>query len=161
MGSDRLTAFRLTDFTIPLAVISNEKIASVIYEDNTPQAIPDVVNQFWIGITTGTDLVGCYQVEQKGQVLWQGHAHVLPEYRKEYSLEATKTAMRWCAENIPGLNTIICHIPTAHPNVVEHVLKAGMRKVGTIPQCYLFRGELVDIVILTITKEDIEKWEKS
>lgn len=161
MGSDRLSAYQITDFMEAYRVISNERIANEIYEDDAERKIPDVYNEFWIGVKAYDELIACYRVHQISAVVWQGHAHVLPQYRRKFSRDATHIALDWCVENVPNLKKIITVIPATFANVSSHLEFLGFEKEGTIKDSYLRLGALVDQYIYTITVSRIKeiKWE--
>lgn len=154
MGSNRINAFLITDYLIALSIIKDETIAKAIYEDGELFKIPDVVNEFWIGISLdGVGIIGCYRVHQLGTILWQGHAFMLPQFRKEYSVLATRAAIDFAFDKIPDLQKIMTCVPSLHENVLKHVKLCGFTEESVIKDSYLKNGQIYDRHFLSITKE--------
>lgn len=155
MGSNRLKAYQMSDYMEAYDILCNSKIASEIYEDGAERKFPDLLNEFWIGIASKEGIIGCYRVHKMGAVTWQGHAHILPQYRKKYSFDSTCTALQWCADRIPDLNKIITTVPACFPNVIHHLQSLDFEHEGTIKESYLRKGEIIDIEIYTISIQQI------
>lgn len=149
--------YRLTDFILPLHILQHEKIASVIYEDGAVLQIPDLVNEFWVGVNVNDQLIGCYQFNQVSAVVWEFHVRILPKYRKKYSLEATIKAFRWATDNINGLNKIYGYVPEVFVSAAAHCEKVGMKKEAFIEGSYLWKGKIIGQIFFSITVEEIRR----
>ena len=161
MGSDRIEAYRITDFLVPMSILGNKKIASEIYEDGAEiDQIPDLINQVWVGVKFNEEDAACYQVHQMSRLVWQLHARVLPEYRLKYANKISQTALVWCAKNIPDLERIVCLVPKCHRNVILHARRVGLTCEGLIRNSYLKNGSVYDTTIYSISKDKILEMEK-
>lgn len=150
MGGDRLKVYRITDFMTPLVILENPKIAKDIHEDDLHQPFPNVVDEFWIGLSVSGYTFACFRVHQLSRHVWQVHAYVLPNYRQKYAFEAAKLAKQWAWENIPMLKTLITIVPACHPNVRGFVTRMGFEFVGKLEKSYTKNGKLEDILIFSI-----------
>lgn len=150
-----MRAFRITDFALASSIIIDEGIASAMYEDGGEFTIPDVINEYWTGIEHEGDIIGCYRSHQVYGRMWQGHAAMLPKFR-DHSIEATKCALKWCAENIIDFEKFLVCVPAPFQNVFDHCMLVGFEHEGTIKECYMRGGKLVDVHHFTITKSAIE-----
>lgn len=159
MGSDRLEAYRITDFVIPMKILSNPTIAKDIYEDGSHDIIPNVVDEYWVGIRQYDLTFACYRIHQMTSVMWQIHARVIPQYRKPYSRKASCLALKWCAENIKGIRTITCMVPKCHRDVMLFVRRIGFHFCGTIQDSYVKNQLLVGTDIFSINVDKIRKLE--
>jgi hypothetical protein len=150
-----MRAFRITDFMLASSIIVEEKIAAAMYEDGGGFTIPDVVNEYWVGVEHEDHVIACYRAHQVYSTFWQGHAAVLPKYR-DHSIGATNTALKWCAENIQNFQKFLVCVPAPFQNVFDHCTLVGFEHEGTIKECYMRDGKLVDVHHFTITKAAIE-----
>ena len=147
--------FRITDFMIPLLILQNERIAAVIYEDGAKLQIPDVVNQFWVGAKANDKVIGCYQFNHVSAVVWEIHIRILPQYRKDYSIEASKGALKWAFENIPNLHKIIGYVPEVYKHAAQHCLNIGMKQEAYLAESFLLQGEIIGQKYFSITHREM------
>lgn len=157
MGSDRLEAYRITDFIIPMHILSNPAIANAIYEDGSHDIIPNVVDEYWIGIKQDNKTFACFRVHQMTSVMWQIHARVIPQYRREYSRRAAYLALKWSADNIKSLRTVVCMVPKCHRDVALFVRRVGFNFCGTIQESYKKNNILVGTDIFSINIDKIKE----
>lgn len=155
MGGDRIEAYRITDFVIPLSILTNPAIANSIYEDGDHDIVPNVVDEFWVGVRKNGTTFGCFRVHQMTSVMWQIHARIIPCYRRKYSRIAANLALRWCAENIKSLRTITCMVPKCHRDVALYVRRVGFSFCGCIQESYKKNDLLVGTDIFSINIEKI------
>lgn len=156
MGSDRLEAYRITDFAVPMWIMDEDTISEAIYEDGADRnEIPNIVDEYWIGIRKGNYVFACFRVHQMSSVTWQIHARVLPEYRKDYSMRSAIMALKWCYDNIHKLRTIICLVPKCHRDVALFVRRVGFEYCGTVRQSYFKNNDLMNTEIFSINTDKI------
>lgn len=152
MGCHRINIKRITDLAIPLRILSNEIIASEIYEDGAKLDVPDIVYEYWVSASLENDVIGCYRIHSMGAVLWQIHARILPGYRQRWAIKASKKLLIWAAENIPNIQLLMCFVPICHKNVAMHCKQVGFRRCGTLPDSYIRNAKLIDQDIYAIDK---------
>lgn len=157
LGSDRIVVYRITDFMTPIVILENPIISRDIHEDGASREFPNVVDEFWIGVAETGFTFGCFRVHPMSRTVWQIHARILPNYRSRYAEISAKLALKWCFDNIPDIQIIICLVPQAHKNVDLFVRRVGFSKVGTLEKSYLKNGKLVDIKIYQIRGEKCQQ----
>lgn len=150
MGSDRLEVFRITDFMTALIILENPIIARDIHEDGVNKEFPDVVNEFWIGVSDYGFTFACFRVHQMGRAVWQIHARVLPNYRSKFGEKAAHLALEWAFAYIPDIEVIVCLVPQCFRNVDLFVRRIGFKKVGLLERSYLRDGKLEDMKLYQI-----------
>jgi RimJ/RimL family protein N-acetyltransferase len=100
-----------------------------------------------------------YNIHPHNSVTLEIHAHVLPEYRKQYSLETGDLVLKWIIEEGPEqYKKVIAQIPTCYPNVINFTLAHGFKKEGINRKSDIIDGILYDQVMLGITREEIEDY---
>ena len=154
----RMNIYRITDFLIPCAILNNETIASVIYEDGAAFTIPDVVNNYWLGIDIGKyQTIGCYQFNPVSAIMWEIHIRILPQFRKEYAVNATRLALTWAADNIKDLHKVIGYIPEVFGSAIAHCIRVGMTQEAYLAESYLRDSKIVGQQLFSITIEKIRR----
>ena len=146
--------FRITDFMLPMIILQNEQIAAVIYEDGAKLDIPDVVNQFWIGAKTEENVIGCFQFNQVSAIVWEIHIRILPQFRKDYAIKASKGALNWAFCNIPNLHKIIGYVPDVYKHAVAHCEAIGMKQEAYLAESFLLKGEIIGQHYFSITARE-------
>lgn len=160
MGGDRLEAYRITDFAIPMRIISDPVISEAIHEDGADHyQIPNVIDEFWIGVRINGFTFACFRVHQMTKVSWQIHARVLPEYRKGYSRKAAILSLKWCHDHIDHLRTVVCLVPKIHRDVALFVRRIGFEFCGTVRQSYVKNNDLMNTEIFSINTDRIQELE--
>ncbi|MES0327446.1 MAG: DUF2824 family protein [Gammaproteobacteria bacterium] len=107
----------------------------------------DVVNNCWLGIYEGVDLIGVFLLRQIYSECYDVHIHILKEYRK-YWMSAGKAIIEWCKQNIPN-KTLHTNVPVFCKNVRYFVLSLGFKEAGVIPSVWKKNGKMNDMSIFT------------
>lgn len=151
-----MIAYRITDYMVPLNIMSDKSISDVIYEDGYKFNIPDVINNIWIGIHDAEfGTFACYKIEPSSRVLWQVHAMV-PKRFRNVSMDCSILTLRWCCDNIPNMNILVCYIPSMFTNVMRHVESLGFSLNGILNESFAKNGSVVDQYIYSISKQTIK-----
>ena len=156
MDCDRVKIYRITDFLTPLIIMNNQVLKDAIYEDGVDCSIPDVVNEYWLGASIDDRTFACFRFVSMSSATLQIHPMVLPEFRAEFAHLSTMYALKWCAESIVGLNTIVALIPKCHRNVILFARHMKFKHVGDVPKSYRRKGELIDTTIYSISVDRIK-----
>lgn len=146
--------FRITDFTIPYFILKNEQIASVICEDGGRIDIPNVVDEFWVGAAIEEGIIGCYQFNYVSAVVWEMHIRILPQFRHQYALDASKGALAWAFDNIAGINKIIGYVPEVYEKAAAHCENIGMKQEAYLAESFLLNGEIIGQKYYSITEKE-------
>ena len=116
----------------------------------------DHENSVWLMMTVNNVVVAMYNFEALNSVSIKIHAHVLPEYRKQYSRQTGKEALRWIKSQATWVHKIIAEVPMLHPNVANFVLSLGFKEEGINRESYLKNELIYDQWLFGITVEEIE-----
>lgn len=160
MGGDRLDAYRITDYMIPMLISSNPEIREAIYEDNSDHnIIPNIIDDYYIGVRLNGYTFSFSQIHSISMTTWQIHPRVLPEYRRKYSRKVAELTLKWCANHIVGLNTIICMVPKCNRDVALYARRVGFDYQGSIPDAWFKNGKLEDLYVFSINVAKIRSLE--
>ena len=149
-----LKAERTYDIALVWQVINHPEIMKSISEDGLNQHNPDVIREYWIAIYNEMDVIGVYRIHQIYSETWQGHVHILPQFR-QYSKESGRVIFRWALDNMQFEKMQVV-IPDLYPNVYHFTLKQGFKDEGLMRKSYLKKGQLHDQYILGITRSEME-----
>jgi len=84
------------------------------------------------------------------------HAFILPEHRKNHSLDTGKEILKWVANKSPEqYQKVIANVPHLYPNVKDFCIKNGFQIEGVNRLSHKKNGKLVDQWLLGITREEI------
>lgn len=145
---------RTFDVALAYAVVTSPDIWSTIAEDGQTPAeyVPDVQTACWLTVYDDSKLVGLYILRRVNAITAEIHPMVLPKYRKQYSIAASKAVIGWFWEKAPWCRKIIGWVPTLYPNVRKHGEAIGFQIEGTNVQSYLKDGEVHDQWLLGLTR---------
>ena len=142
-------ATRTLDIELCASVLLREDIFSTISEDGaTHNDVKfDVLDNYWIKLTTNGALIGIMQLKQIFSKGYEGHIHILPEYRKRLSMVAGSAIIKWCEDNIKG-SMLITNVPDIYQNVVAFLKEFGFEQTGFLPKCFTKNNKQHNLVIL-------------
>lgn len=114
------------------------------------------MEHYWLSVTHGNQLVGLYHVHAVNSATLQIHAQILPEFRKACSKESARKVLQWVLDYSPNqYQKLIAEVPVIYPNVIEFTENAGFQREGLNRKSIWEHGELVDQVLLGITRDEI------
>jgi len=150
-----LKAIRTLDYGLASRVC--EAVFDEISEDGVDSYLPDVVNEFWITLIEGDELIGLYRLHQVSAITYQIHAMILPEHRKQYAKQSGEIILVWCLKNLK-FTKLIAEIPKKYENVYRFTKSMGFKDEGVNRSSYLKDGIEWDAHRLGQTKQEIESW---
>ena len=153
--ADSVITERCLDVGILYNIVNREDIFCDIAEDEAPPVIPEVVNEYWLLLFVGEDVIGCYRVHALSSCLYQGHAFVLPEFRKEHSKGSLKSVAGWCLQNIESMKKMNCDVPEKFKHVQHFLLNAGFKPEGVCRAGWTKDGQAMDVCRFGATVEEL------
>lgn len=152
-----LTAVRTMDFSIAYAITSIPEIFDCISEDGVEDYMPDVVNEFWVLMQTEQgEIAGAYRLHYVSGRTVQIHAHIIPEYRKDYAKLSSIVILDWCITNL-DFDKIVAVIPQKYKNVYHFTKNAGFKDEGFNRSSFMKDGKLIGQYYLGMTKPEVEE----
>lgn len=149
-----------TDKALIKSILMNEEIFKAIKDDGFSGSFePDIENETWVSITVNDKCIGVYNFHGRGVITCEIHAHILPEYRKEFSLESGLKILQWFVKYFK-YRKLVAQVPFCHPNVKAFCLANGFKEEGINKGSYLKNGELLDQWYLGITDKEIAEFLK-
>lgn len=141
---------RTLDTGFVISVLTNETILDAISEDNFQVANlkVDVIQDYWLEITDSDIDIGVVQFKSMFNKCFDAHIHILPEYRRDYSVEAGGKIWEWVEENLNGC-LIYANIPLFCPNVKDFLLNCEFVESGYLEKAWTKNGKQHDMWILT------------
>ena len=143
------TTERIWDHRIVVHTIS--ELWDEIAEDNAPPYVPDIVNEYYVGIYHKKTYIGMYRFNQLNSVLWEGHVFMLD---RKHSVQGAEIIKKWVVENLTDAKKIIVNIPECFSNVIEFVKKIGFEEQGYNSDSYTKNG-IIGMYQLGMKVEDM------
>lgn len=150
---DLMDAYRITDYAVAQHIIN--ECWDEISEDGIDQYMPDIVNEYWIGLHNGEETVGCYRLHQLTSICWEGHVFMRPKHRKEYSKLGCFTTLQWIIDNT-DCEKLIANVPMKFENVMKFLEGIGFVTEGVNRKSFTKDGKLWDVVHYGLTRPEIE-----
>jgi RimJ/RimL family protein N-acetyltransferase len=146
---------RTYDVQLIESICFNPVIWETITEDDCTDADFDIdLNECWLKVTD-KEVIGLYNLHPINGITLQIHPMILPEYRGEKAYRSGVQVLKWVIENT-DYQKVFCYIPTLYRNVILFALRCGMVKEGINRRSWLKNGKIHDMVMLGITREEIE-----
>lgn len=153
-----MIAQRTHDHELIKSVLFNPAIWETIAEDDQEQSQFKIDSNANCFVEMKEDkTIGVYVLHPHNSATLEIHAHILPEYRQNHSIESGRTILKWVLDNT-GYYKVVAQVPEIYPNVKKFCLANGFRLEGVNRKSYWKNGELVDQWLLGITKEEIEEF---
>ena len=139
------------------SILRHPEIYPLISHDGAPSAEEFIVNPeqqiFALGYVEDVP-VGCVILHPRTALCWQVHFQVLPEYRKQYALSMGQEGLEWAWENTTAIK-LVAEVPQIYSNVTAFALKQGFQIEGTNRKSTVINGEIIDSLLLGISKWDL------
>ena len=135
-------------------------IWDTVAEDDQDPAdfVADTDKECWLRITNQNDeIIGVFNLHPMNSATLEIHAQVLPEHRREHSQDAGRAVLGWIYENAPEYKKLVAWVPDFYVNVLKYVSGFGFVIEGCNRKSYLKNGELHDLMLLGITREEIHE----
>ncbi len=151
-----IKAIRTYDERLVEEFIRSPDIWATVAEDGQePEDFKaDVDSECWLAIFAGDDFIGLFNLHATNTVTTAIHAHVLPEFRRKYSVKAGRVALKWVIDN-SDYQKIIAEIPVIYPNVKRFAQAFSFVMEGCNRKSYLKNGDIIDQWIYGITRHEL------
>ena len=104
---------------------------------------------------------GLYCLHPHNKSTLEIHAFILPEHRKEHSLDTGKAVLKWILNESPKqYEKVIAQVPFLYTNVKDFCLKNGFQIEGVNRLSHKKNGKLINQWLLGITREEIKRFLK-
>ena len=147
-----IEAFRVTDYT--LAIGPMKETWEMFAEDGAELMVPDIVNEYWIGIRDNDCYAGVIRAVQVTSVMFEFHICIRKQYRNVVAY--AKKAIEWFINNVPVAMKAVCNIPEFKRGAIKVAKKLGFKMQGFNSGAYLKNGKLHGLVNLGIDREAME-----
>ncbi len=151
MGSClNIKAERTLNTGLCLEILMSDGIFEMISEDGATvnDLRVNIFDEYWVSLSVGVDIVGVAQFKPMFNKCFDSHIHILPEYRKEYSLGCGEALIDWCKENIDGC-LLFTAVPDFCPNVVKFLKGFDFDVSGELAGAWRKNGKQHNMTILT------------
>jgi len=148
-----IECFRLTDYSIAMATM--KECWEEMCEDDAVLTVPDLINEYWIGVNKDKVYAGFIRVAQVTSVLYECHVCVLKKFRR-YLVEIGVKVYEWILGNIV-IEKLVSNIPEFNKGALSWSKKMGFTFQGSNSNAYKRGGKLYPMIQLGITREKMEQ----
>lgn len=139
------------------AILSVKEISEAVFEDDVGDIttfVPSVIDEIWLKVHQNHQIIGLYRFHRMTSICLQVHAHILPKFRKKYSLHSAKLALAWVIKDVVGLQKIIAYCPEKYKNVYAFLKKFGFEDEGFNRESWRVGGKIYGQYLLGLTKSE-------
>ncbi len=156
-----ITVERTLDADLIKSVMLHPDIFKTVAEDGQEPGDfkINVDSEAWVSMSVNDELIGLYVFHPHNSVTLEIHAHILPKFRKEHAIESGKMALTWFLEN-GNYQKLIAQVPVMYENVKNFCLINGFKIEGVNRMSHMKNGELMDLTLLGITRQEVEDFLK-
>ncbi len=120
---------------------------------------PDVNDDCWVEMIADGECAGVYHLHALNSCTLKIHAQMLPEFRKEYSLDSGRAILQWIIDNTDdSYQKVVAEVPTIYQNVIKFVIANGFKLEGINRLSYRKSGIIYDQCLMGITRPEIEEF---
>ncbi len=150
MDTSLIKAKRTLNTGLCLEVLMDSQIFDSISEDGATvnDVRVDIFDEYWVELTNGDDVIGVAQFKPMFNKCFDSHIHILPQYRREHSLDAGSALIEWCKEHLEGC-LLFTTVPEFCPNVVSFLKEFDFEETGLLKGAWKKNGKQNDMTILT------------
>lgn len=148
-----ITVKRTYDKEAIRAIVTNPDIWQCVAEDGSTFSDfdPDVNNECWLMMEIDGVKIAVYNLHAINSATVQIHAHVLQQYRKDYSKETGNLAIKYILDNT-DYQKVVAFVPVIYENVKNFTQLFGFVVEGILTKSIKKNGILVDQWILAATR---------
>lgn len=147
-----INCYRITDYQVALDLLREQW--DLVSEDSSQIKVPDIVNEFWIGVSQNEECAGFFRVGAITTVCYECHVCIRKGFRRivDYCLHA----FQWCLDHIPDLQKLICNVPAFKKGVCSLAILVGFEKQGENSAAFMKNGSLHTMIQFGITRSKME-----
>jgi RimJ/RimL family protein N-acetyltransferase len=137
------------------SIMKNPAIWPHIHEDGTADDYrpSDHEGLHWMVVRDGDEVLGMFLVHARGEVCFEMHTCLLPNCWGRRAAQAAQLLGKWVF-NETRCEKLVTSVPSYNRLALRFAMAGGMRKEGVNQASYLRNGELVDQIMLGITKKE-------
>lgn len=147
------------DVALVQSIMMHRDILPTIIDDTWDGTVyqPNISGEIFLAVVADGHLIGVYRLHWITGVTLQGHAHILKEYRKKYSVDSCRAVMRWVLENVRRCHKVDCAVPSVYPNVRQFLVACGFTEEGTSRKAFKLNNQLHDLHWYGITADEMRQ----
>ena len=155
MTSERMISLSETrNFPLIQQIVTNPAIYPFVSDDGSPAP------EYWKApeafkyclVTDEDEVLGVWIFRQCNAVTWEVHTCLLPNARGKRAYQALKMLPEWAWDNLKGAKRVTTEVPVNNGPALVFALRAGMERFGINKKSYLKGGELLDVILLGISR---------
>lgn len=152
---------RTHDMVLVASIMAHPAIFKHIAEDGIDAPDPiDHPGLYWLLVTSGDVPAGAFLLHATGSICYEMHTMILPQFHGEPARAAAQALLHWVFTELDCWK-LVTRVPVYNRAARRFALANGMREEGVNRASYLKDGQLIDQILLGITKEEWAKCQQS
>jgi len=149
-----IQVMRTHDMELVRRVVMHPAIWPHVHEDGTDESWQpeDSDAMHWMAIRD-PEVLGVFLVHQRGAACFEMHTCIFPEAWGEKAKIAARKLLEW-AFTETGCQKMITSVPAYNRAALRFAKAGGMQQEGINRASYLHAGQMIDQIMLGITKEE-------
>lgn len=144
---------RTRDMHLVRRIVMDPAIWPHIHEDGAEDWEPLDHDGFHWMLVTDPEPAGVFMVHARGAACYEMHTCLLPRLHGEQAARAAQLLAAWSFHETP-CRKLITAVPAYNRRARRFALAGGMREEGINRASYLRNGQMIDQIMLGITKEE-------
>lgn len=148
---------RTTDYTLVREIMTHPRLYPWLADDLAParEELQPVQHPaiWYVLVFDGEELLGLWMFSPQNSICWDVHTCLLPGHGFRRARQAAREMAEWIWEHTP-CRRIVTSVPSDNPAALRFAEAAGMRRYGVNERSWLKGGELLDQVLLGMSKGD-------
>lgn len=146
---------RTYDMALVRRIVTDPAIWPHVHEDGTERDgwEPCASDEFMWMLASGSEPLGVFLVHARGVACFEMHTCILPHAWGEGAKQAAQELLRWAFTD-GGCMKMVTNVPAYNRAALRFAKAGGMREEGINRASYLHAGQMIDQIMLGITKEE-------
>jgi len=140
-------------------IMTHPRVYPKITDDGSPLASeyqPVESDQVWYVVVRADDaLLGMWMLVPQNSICWEIHTCLLPAAYGPPARQAAGLMADWIWENTP-CQRLVTAVPTTNRLAHRFAVGAGMEQYGTNPKSFRKGGQLLDQLLLGMSKPEVK-----
>lgn len=151
---DRMKIERTYDMALVRQIVMHPAIWPHVHEDNVGDDWqPVAMDEFIWMLISDPDPIGVFLVHQRNAECYEMHTCLLPESWGAKAAAAAQMLLRWAFTDLQ-CRKMITAVPEYNRAALRFAKAGGMQQEGINRASYLHAGQMIDQIMLGITKEE-------
>ena len=145
------------DMELVRRIMTDESVYPHITDDGCPAVLDfepaNGPGMLYVLVVEGVELLGLFLFVKQNSICWEVHTCLLPNAYGPKARRAAEEMADWLWRKTP-CERLVTSVPITNPLAGKFAVRAGMEQFGKNPRSFLKHGQLVDQLLLGMSKPE-------